>query len=167
MLKTSEVRVQRADTIGGKLTMSHSHHNHKRVHIMSGSKPKRITGWVLSVLLFLFLCAGSARGKFTEWEGKAEMFEKLGFTTELMWNIGIVEVVISLLFLIPRTSFIAAILLTGYLGGAIVTHVRIGDPFFFPIIIGVLVWIALGLRQPGVFRLACGCRSSPGNCEKT
>ncbi len=56
--------------------------------------------------------------------------------------------------LIPRTAFIAAILLTAYLGGATATHVRVGEPFFFPIIIGIVVWIALGLRKPAVFRLA-------------
>ncbi len=116
----------------------------------------KIGGWVLSVLLALFLIVGSGVGKFTEWEGKEEMFDKLGWSEELMVKIGIVEVVVTVLFLIPQTAFVGAILLTGYLGGATATHVRVGDPFFFPIIIGVLVWIALGLRQPGVIRLALG-----------
>ncbi len=95
-------------------------------------------------------------GKFTQWEGKAEMFAKMGWTQDVMFTIGIVEVAIAVLFLIPRTSFVAAILLTAYLGGATATHVRIGDPFFFPVIIGVLAWFALGLRRPEVFRLAFG-----------
>ena len=47
-----------------------------------------------------------------------------------------------------------------YLGGATVTHVRVGDAFVFPIIIGVLVWVAAGLRHPAVFRLAFGLTSS-------
>ncbi len=117
----------------------------------SGSK---IAGWVLSVIISLFLIVASAMGKFTQWEGKAEMFAKLGWSEEIMFTIGIVEVVIGILFLIPRTSFVAAILLAAYLGGAVATHVRVGDPFYFPIIIGVLVWIALGLRMPEVFQLA-------------
>ena len=123
---------------------------------MSGSKTLKITGWVLSVLIALFLIVASAMGKFTQWEGKAEMFEKLGWREDVMFRIGIVEVAIAILFLIPRTAFVAAILLAGYLGGATATHVRIGDPFYFPIIIGVVAWIALGMRQPDVFRLALG-----------
>lgn len=121
---------------------------------MSKSK---IAGWVLSSLLALMLIGASATSKFIEWEGKAKEFEKSGFTVDQMTKIGVVEVVITILFLIPQTSFIGAILLTGYLGGATVTHVRLGDSFVVPVVIGVLVWIALGLRNPAIFRLArCG-----------
>lgn len=125
---------------------------------MSKSK---IAGWVLSSLLALMLIGASATSKFIEWEGKAKEFEKSGFTVELMNKIGVVEVVITILFLIPQTSFIGAILLTGYLGGATVTHVRLGDSFVVPVVIGVLVWIALGLRQPGIFCLARGGTGMP------
>ncbi|QDT48683.1 hypothetical protein Pan258_27260 [Symmachiella dynata] len=127
---------------------------------MNGSKKLRITGWVLSILISLFLIFASASGKFTEWEGKAEMFAKMGWSEEVMVKIGIVEVAIAVLFLIPRTAFVAAILLAAYLGGATATHVRAGEAFFFPIIIGVVAWIALGLRQPDVFRLAFGSNTS-------
>ena len=120
---------------------------------MSKSK---LTGWILSVLLALFLGVVSAMGKFTEWEGKAQMFEKMGFTTDLMSKIGILEVIITILFIIPRTGFLGAILLTGYLGGAQVTHLRVGDGNFFPVILGVLIWVALGLRNPTIFKLALG-----------
>lgn len=116
----------------------------------------RIIGWVLSGLLAVFLIVASAGGKFTEWEGKEEMFAKLGYTTEVMFAIGIVEVVCAVLFVLPWTGFVGAILLTGYLGGATATHVRVGDPYVFPILVGVVMWIALGLRQPGVFSLAMG-----------
>ncbi len=125
---------------------------------MKKSNKFAIAGWVLSVLVAVFLGLASATGKFTEWEGKAEMFAKLGWSEEVMFNIGIVEVAIAVLFLIPRTAFVAAILLAAYLGGAVATHVRVGDPFYFPIIIGVIAWVALGLRQPEVFRLAIGQR---------
>ncbi len=132
---------------------------------MAASKKQRIAGWVLSGLLAAMLIGMSASGKFTEWEGKKEMFAKLGYKTDTMLVIGVVEVVATVVFLIPRTSFLGAILLTGYLGGAITTHVRVDDPFVFPIIIGVLVWIAYALRRPDVIKTAFGtgcCRSGSG-----
>ena len=123
---------------------------------MSGSKQQRIIGWVLSGLLALFLAGPSAAGKFVEWEGKTQMFEKMGFTTDLMMQIGVLEIIIALLFVIPRTGFLGAILLTGYLGGATLTHLRVGEPFVFPVILGVIMWVGLGLRQPEIFSLALG-----------
>lgn len=123
---------------------------------MNASRNTKIAGWVLSVLIALFLIGASAMGKFTEWDGKAEMFAKMGWTEAVMFKIGIVEVAIAILFVIPQTAFLGVILLTAYLGGATATHVRIADPFVFPIVIGVFAWIAVGLRQPEVFRLALG-----------
>jgi hypothetical protein len=128
---------------------------------MKTSKSK-LTGWILSILLATFLIGASATGKFTEWEGKTQMFEKMGFSTDLMFRIGVLEVVIAVLFVIPRTGFLGAILLTGYLGGATVTHLRVGDPFFFPVIIGFAIWVALGLRRPEVFSLAFGSLPATG-----
>lgn len=125
----------------------------------------RLAGWILSGLLAAFLIGPSAIGKFVEWEGKAEMFDKMGLTVELVKKIGVVEIVIALLFLVPQTAFVAAILLTGYLGGAVLTHLRIGEPIFMPIIIGILVWVALGLRVPEIFKLAFGMRTQPKPVE--
>lgn len=116
-------------------------------------KKLRISGWVISVMLSVFLIGGSAMGKFTDWEGKAEMFAKMGWDIDVMFKIGIVEVAIALLFLVPRTAFIAAILLAAYLGGATATHVRVGEPIYMPVLLGVIAWIALGLRHPGIFPL--------------
>ena len=53
-----------------------------------------------------------------------------------------------ILYAIPQTAVLGAILLTGYLGGAVATHVRAGEPWFFPVIFGVLVWLGLFLRDP-------------------
>lgn len=77
-----------------------------------------------------------------------------GMPDETMWS-GFFDPP-AVLFLIPRTGFLAAVLLTGYLGGAVLTHLRIGEPFVMPLVIGALFWVALGLRQPGVFALAMG-----------
>jgi len=82
------------------------------------------------------------------------MFSKMGWSNEVMFKIGVVEVAIAILFLIPRTAFIGAILLSAYLGGAVATHVRVGDSFVPPIVIAVVMWIALGLRDKRVFELA-------------
>ena len=127
------------------------------------SKPKQtisnkqtIVGWVLSTLLALFLIVTSAMGKFTTWEGKAEMFDQMGWSEEVMVKIGIVEILIAILFLIPRTAFVATILLAAYMGGATATHVRLDEPFYFPILLAVIAWVALGLRRPEVFRMALG-----------
>lgn len=120
----------------------------------------RLIGWVLSGLLAAFLILGSASGKLRQGEDADKMFEHIGYSAETMFRIGIVEVVITVLFLIPKTAFIGAILLTGYFGGATATHARIGEPVFVPIIIGIVTWIALGLRQPEIFHMALGNSTS-------
>lgn len=119
-------------------------------------KTQRIIGWVLTGLLGAFLIGVSGIPKFIDFPGKQEMFDHLGITADLSPVLGIIEITVTLIFLIPRTCFLGAILLTGYLGGAVWAHVRVGDPWFVPIILGVLVWVALGLRLPVIFALALG-----------
>lgn len=125
-----------------------------------GLSKLRIVGWVLSGLLAGFLIFASALGKFSDWEGKAEMLDRTGWSSEVMFKIGIVEVAIAILFLIPRVAFIGAILLTAYLGGATASHVRLSEPFLAPVLVGVAAWTALGLRDPRVFALAFHSRRS-------
>lgn len=72
---------------------------------------------------------------------------RLGYPESLALGIGILELFCTVVYVIPRSSILGAILLTGYLGGATATHVRIGDPFFIPVIVGVVVWIGLYLRD--------------------
>ncbi|MBS0205200.1 MAG: DoxX family protein [Planctomycetes bacterium] len=126
------------------------------------SNTRRITGRVLTVLVGLFLIVASGIPKFIDWPGKKEMFDHLGISAPLAPTLGILEIAVTLLFLIPRTSFVGAILVTGYLGGAVWAHVRVGDPWFFPVIIGVVMWVALGLRNPAIFALATGWVVLPG-----
>lgn len=120
------------------------------------TKTQLIVGWVLTGLLGLFLLVVSGVPKFIDFPDKQKFFDHMGISLGLAPVLGIIEVTVTLIYLIPRTSFVGAILLTGYLGGAVWTHVRIGEAWFFPVIIGVLVWIALGLRQPVIFALALG-----------
>ena len=70
-----------------------------------------------------------------------------GYPDGSMARIAIVELVCVLLYAIPRTSVLGAILLTGYLGGAISTHVRAGEPFILPLAVGVIIWLGLFLRD--------------------
>jgi hypothetical protein len=72
---------------------------------------------------------------------------QLGWGEGLILGLGILELVCTVIFLMPQTAVLGAILLTGYLGGETATHVRIGDPFFAPIVLGVLVWGGLYLRD--------------------
>jgi hypothetical protein len=124
-------------------------------------KMQRIIGWILSGLLAAFLIVGSGVPKFIDFPGKAELFEKIGWSVETIKGIAVVEIVIALLYMIPRTGFLGAILVTGYLGGAIATHVRIGDAPVFPVVLGVLIWVGLALRQPAIWRLAVGANPCP------
>jgi len=81
-----------------------------------------------------------------------EAFGKLGYPVEFAGGIGVLLLACVAVYLIPRTSVLGAILLTGYLGGAVASHVRVGDPWFshalFPVYIGLLIWGGLYFREP-------------------
>ncbi|HMO14794.1 MAG TPA: DoxX family protein [Pirellulaceae bacterium] len=127
------------------------------------NKTRQITGWILTGLVGVFLIGISGLPKFLDWQGKDEMMSKLEIPLDLLPMLGVLEILVTLLFLIPRTSFFGAILVTGYLGGAVWTHLRVGDPWFFPIIIGVLVWLALALRRSAIVNLAFGVDAEPNS----
>jgi hypothetical protein len=98
-------------------------------------------------VLFLFV---DALGKLTRVTPVVEGTVRLGYSEATVVPLGIVLASCTMLYLAPRTELIGAILLTGYLGGAVATHVRIGDPLFavvFPFVIGSLVWGGLWLRN--------------------
>jgi len=116
-------------------------------------KAQRITGWILTGLVGLFMIGASGVPKFFDFPGKDEMMDKMGIPLSLLPAIAVLEIAVTVVYLIPRTSFLGAILLTGYLGGAVLTHLRIGEPWYFPIIVGALAWLGLALRQPMIFHL--------------
>jgi uncharacterized membrane protein YphA (DoxX/SURF4 family) len=122
----------------------------------------KLVGWILSGLLFAMLVLASATSKFVDWPNKQEQFDKLGWTIENMYIVGVIEVAAALLFMIPRTGMVGAILLTGYLGGAIATHLRVGDSVLMPVILAVVAWIALGLRDGRIFNTAFRPQSASG-----
>ena len=118
------------------------------------SKALRIAGWFLTGLVGLFMIGVSGVPKFLDFPGKNEMMDKLGIPLSLLPAIAVLEIAVTVIYLIPRTSFLGAILMTGYLGGALFTHLRIGEAWYFPILVGVLAWLGLALRQPMIFSLA-------------
>lgn len=98
----------------------------------------------LPVLLLLF----SAVMKLMKPAPVVQGFALFGYPKSLILGIALVELACTVVYVIPRTSILGAILLTGYLGGATATHVRIGDPnFVIPVVLGVLVWGGLYLRD--------------------
>ncbi len=116
----------------------------------SRSNKTRWAGRILSGLAVLFLL----------WDGTIkvlaltpvlEAFTRLGYPVSVAVGIGILELVCVAAYVIPRTSVLGAVLLTGFLGGAISTHVRVEDPFlthtFFPIYVAALIWGGLVLRN--------------------
>ena len=104
------------------------------------------TGWVITVLPSLLLVF-SAIAKLTGSPQVVEGMGKAGWNTNLIAPLGITELASTILYLIPQTSTLGAILLTGYMGGAIATHVRAGEPFAFQAVFGVLIWLGLYLRE--------------------
>ncbi len=114
------------------------------------SKGMTIAGWALTALIGAGLIFSATMKFLSPAEMIDQFVNKLGYPEGLAVTIGIVEVVCTLLFLFPRTAVLGAVLLTGYLGGAIATHVRIEDNFAGPAIGGVLVWLALYLREPRI-----------------
>jgi hypothetical protein len=105
------------------------------------------TGRVLTGLVVAFLVFDGAV-KLVPIEPVLEACRHLGYPVELARHLGVVLLSCTALFVIPRTQWLGALLLTAYLGGATATHVRIGDPFWFPIAMGVLLWAGFYLREP-------------------
>ena len=66
----------------------------------------------------------------------------------MILQLGILELLCVVVYAVPRTAVLGAILLTGYLGGAMLTHLRIGEPVYMHVVLGVLVWLGLFLREP-------------------
>jgi hypothetical protein len=116
------------------------------------SKPARIVGRALSGLVIVFLLFDGAI-KLVPWPVVTETMDRMGYGSSetLARSLGIITIVCTLLYSVPPTSILGAILLTGYLGGAIASHVRIGSPLFthalFGVYLGLMVWGGLYLRD--------------------
>jgi hypothetical protein len=125
--------------------------------VVPSSKKRRRAGIAMSTLAVLFLLFDSVM-KLVKVQPVIEATERLGYPEATARPLGLVLLACVVLYVVPRTAVLGAVLLTGFLGGAIATHVRIEDPLFshtlFPVYFGVLVWAGLYLRDPRLSGLA-------------
>lgn len=115
------------------------------------SRNRLRAGRVMSALAVLFLLFDSVI-KLLVIPPVVESFARLGLPVPLARGIGALELACLIVYLVPRTAAVGAVLLTGFLGGAVLAHVRVGDPLFshvlFPVYVGALIWGGLWLRAP-------------------
>jgi hypothetical protein len=119
-------------------------------HTSSAAKKRLVIGYALTTLSALFLTFDTVL-KVLMLPPAVQATTQLGYPADAVLVIGIVELVCLGLYLVPRTSVLGALLLTGYLGGAIATHVRVGSPLvshtLFPIYVALVLWGGLYLRE--------------------
>ena len=111
------------------------------------SKKLAIVGWVLSALaalLLLFSASMKLKGGPELDQGMAH----LGLPSGMVLPLAILEITCTAVYLFPPTAVVGAILLAGFMGGAICTHWRVGDPFIVQIVVALVVWLGLYLREP-------------------
>lgn len=117
---------------------------------MTPATPSRVrAGTIMAALAILFLLFDGA-ARMAHFGPYVEGTVRAGFAAQDGVWIGLLLVLSTLLYAVPRTAFVGAILLTAYLGAATATNLRVGDPFIFPVIFGVWVWAALYLRDARV-----------------
>jgi hypothetical protein len=143
-LKGSEKRTMNVATI------ENLGHSKSRRAAESRSRKAVVTGRILSGVAGLFLAFDAAM-KVMALPPAVEGTVTLGYPAGVVVGIGIVQLVCLAAYLVPRTAVLGAVLWTGYLGGAIATHVRVGSPLFthtlFPIYVAALLWAGLWLRD--------------------
>jgi len=114
------------------------------------SKPKLWTSYIMSGLVILFMLFDSIM-KFVKPPEVVEGTLSLGYGEDHLTTIGALGLTSTLLYAFPRTSILGAILLTGYFGGAVATHLRLHNPLFshtlFTVYFGILIWGGLWLRN--------------------
>lgn len=112
------------------------------------------TGWVLSGLFILFMLGASVAPKLLGMAVAGDTLVALGWPADFALTIGILELVFVVLYALPRTGVLGAVLMTGLLGGAMATHIRVGSPLFshtlFGIYLSLFMWGGLWLRKPAL-----------------
>ena len=111
------------------------------------SKAMLWTGRVISAIPVLMMGGMGTVIFFTSPNMVIDGMTKYGYPAYIARPLLVVVIACALLYAIPQTAVLGAILLTGYLGGAVATHVRAAEPFWLPVLFGVLVWLGLFLRD--------------------
>jgi hypothetical protein len=121
------------------------------VHLAAPNRRAAWAGRTLSSLAVLFLTFDAAM-KLLELPPAVQGTTQLGYPASVIVGIGLVQVACLVAYLVPRTSVLGAVLWTGYLGGAVAPHVRVGSPLLshtlFPVYVAALLWGGLWLREP-------------------
>ena len=117
---------------------------------MVEAKKRSWAGIIVTALPVLFLLMDGVM-KLVKPEPVVTGTVELGYDVSVIVPLGVVLLVSTILYLVPKTAVFGAVLLTAYLGGAVATHVRIGNPLFthilFPVYLGILLWLGLWLRD--------------------
>lgn len=114
----------------------------------------KIAGWVLSGLIALFMLGASVTPKLLQMDVALEPLAVVEWPAKYLVLIGVIELVCVVLFLIPRTALLGAVLFTGLLGAALAANLRVDNPLFshtlFSLYLGGATWMALWLRESRV-----------------
>jgi hypothetical protein len=129
------------------------------------SKAMNRTGWVLTGLYTLFMLGASVTPKLLQMPVAEETMAQLGWPAGYALMIGVIELTLVILYLIPRTSVLGAVLTMALLGGAMATQIRAGSPLFshilFSFYLGLFMWGGLWLRNPRLRAIFPFDRSAP------
>jgi hypothetical protein len=121
---------------------------------MMNSKRMAIAGWILSGLFVLFMLGASVTPKLAGMQVADDTMRQLGWPDGYVLMIGLIELVLVLLYVVPKTSVLGAVLMMALLGGAMATQIRVGNPLFshqlFSIYLGLFMWGGLWLRDPAL-----------------
>jgi hypothetical protein len=109
-------------------------------------------GWIMTALVVLFLLGASVAPKFMGAQAAVDALTAIGWSSSSLIWLGMLELALTILYALPRTGPLGAVLMTGLLGGTIASHLRAGSPLashtLFGLYLGVFLWVALYLRDP-------------------
>ena len=111
-------------------------------------------GYVLSAAVILVLLRSALLKLSADPQVVQQVVEHWGYPASCLAGIGLLELMCVLVYAVPRTTALGAVLFTGYFGGAVATHVRIGEPFWIPLAVAAAAWAGLYLRDEGIRGLA-------------
>jgi hypothetical protein len=108
-------------------------------------------GWIMTGLLLAFLLPASVAPKLMGMDAATEALTAIGWSTDYLLMLGLLELGLLVLYVMPTTSLVGAVLFTALLGGTVASHLRAGSPLFshtlFGVYLGIFLWVSLYLRD--------------------